>query len=168
MKILIPLILFSVLCLGPSVEADEIYQWVDQNGVMHFTSEPPPPGAKIINQQQAIQTDEAAVKANEQQQQQVLKEAAEQQESQSAPQAESQPESQVTQPDQEVQVVHSYSSDDDDAYVQPYVRNREELRRQYERRTGEGEEVVKPVPDREREDEEIVTPRPERVPRRMR
>ena len=156
MKILIPLILFSALCLGTPLEADQIYQWIDQNGVMHFTNEPPPPGAKIVNQQQAIQTDEAAVKANEQQQQQVLNEAAEQQESQSAPQAESQPESQATQPDQEVQVIHSYSSDDDDPYVQPYVRNREELRRQYKRRNGEDEEIVTPLPERER------------VPRRMR
>ncbi|MEJ2102060.1 MAG: DUF4124 domain-containing protein [Desulfobacterales bacterium] len=151
MKILIPLILFSMFCLGTSLEADEIYQWVDQNGVKHFTNQPPPPGAKIVNQQQAIQTDEAAVQANKQQQQKVLKEAAEQQESQSAPQAESQQESQAG---QQVQTGSSYSNSDDnegDVYVNPDVRNREELRRIYKRRHRLDDEIVTPLPERERE-----------------
>jgi hypothetical protein len=159
MKKLIPIILFSVLCLGTSLEADEIYQWIDQNGVMHFTSDPPPPGAKIVNQQQAIQTDEAAAQANKQQEQQVLNEAAEQQESQSAPQAPSQQEGdqQEAQANQQVQTSSSSSDNDDgDVYVDPYVRNREELRRQYDRRNREDEEIVTPLPERER------------VPRRMR
>jgi hypothetical protein len=148
MKILIPLILFSMFCLGTSLEADEIYQWVDQNGVKHFTNKPPPPGAKVINQQQAIQTDEAAVQANKQQQQQVLNEAAQQQESQSAPQAPGQ------QAGQQVQTGSSYSNYDDnegDVYVNPDVRNREELRRIYKRRHRLDDEIVTPLPERERE-----------------
>jgi hypothetical protein len=149
MKILIPLILFSVFCLGTSLEADEIYQWVDQNGVRHFTNTPPPPGAKIVNKQQAIQTDEAAVQANEQQQQQVLNEAAQQQESQSAEQAPGQQEAQAG---QQVQTGSSYSNSDDDegdVYVNPYVRNREELRRIYKLRHRLYDETVTPLPERE-------------------
>ena len=159
MKKLIPIILFLVFCLGTSLEADEIYQWIDQNGVMHFTNEPPPPGAKIVNQQQAIQTDEAAAQENKQQEQQVLNEASEQQEPQNAQQAPSQQEEnqQQAQEAQQVQTHSSNSADDDeDVYVQPYVRDREELRRQYERREGEDEENVRPRPMRER------------TPRRMR
>jgi hypothetical protein len=34
--------------MGPFLEAGEIYQWIDKDGVQHFTDGPPPPGAQIV------------------------------------------------------------------------------------------------------------------------
>ena len=34
--------------LGPNLVSGEIYQWVDKNGVQHFTDGPPPPGAERV------------------------------------------------------------------------------------------------------------------------
>jgi hypothetical protein len=52
-------IIVLVLGLGPGLEAGEIYQWVDKNGVQHFTNEPPPPGARIISSTAEVQSDES-------------------------------------------------------------------------------------------------------------
>jgi Domain of unknown function (DUF4124) len=34
--------------LVPYLEAGEIYQWIDKDGVQHFTDGPPPPGAQLV------------------------------------------------------------------------------------------------------------------------
>ena len=161
MKRLIPLILVSVFCLWTSLEAGQIYQWIDKNGVKHFTNEPPPPGAKIVNEQQAIPYNEAADQKNMQEQQEVREQDSEQQESQT-----DQPEQQEPQTDQpagsqqESPVVQTDSSESDDTaegvIVNPYVRNREQVR-QHERRKqeGEDEDIVTPLPRRNRPDERI-------------
>jgi FtsZ-interacting cell division protein ZipA len=146
MKRLIPLIIILVFCMWTSSEADQIYQWIDKNGVTHFTNEPPPPGAKIVNEQKAIPYNEAADQKNMQEQQEFLDQDSEpdsqQQESQTDQQEESQPDSPAVQTD--------YSeSDDGDAVVHPYVSPRERAR-EYERRKQEGEEIVTPLPARER------------------
>ena len=155
MKRLIPLILFSVFCLWTSLEAGQIYQWIDKNGVRHFTNEPPPPGAKIVNEQQAIPYNKAADQKNMQEQQEVLDQDLKQQEPQTD-QSEQQ-ESQTDQPagsQQEYPVVQTDSSESDDTaegvVVNPYVRNREQVRR-YERRKQEDEEIVTPLPRRNRQ-----------------
>jgi Domain of unknown function (DUF4124) len=150
MKRLIPLILlFSAFCLWTSLEAGQIYQWIDKDGVKHFTNEPPPPGVKIVNEQEAIPYDEAADQNNMQEQQVVLNQDSEQQASQTDQQAESQPESPVVQND-------SSESDDtaEGVIVDPYVRDREQVR-QYERRAQEGEDIVTPLPRRNRLPERI-------------
>ena len=41
-------ILIFVFGIGPDLEAAEIYQWIDKDGVQHFTDGPPPPGAQIV------------------------------------------------------------------------------------------------------------------------
>ena len=41
-------VLILLFCLGPGLEAAEIYQWIDKDGVQHFTNEEPPPGAQIV------------------------------------------------------------------------------------------------------------------------
>jgi hypothetical protein len=49
MKRLLIIWVFLLVCaLGASLEADEIYQWIDEDGVQHFTDGPPPPGAQIV------------------------------------------------------------------------------------------------------------------------
>ena len=149
MKRLIPLIIVSVFCLWTSLEAGQIYQWIDKNGVKHFTNEPPPPGVKIVNEQKAIPYNEAADQKNMQEQQKVLEQDSEQQESQTDQPAGSQQESPAVQTD---------SSESDDTaeglIVNPYVRNREQVR-QNERRKKEGEEIVTPLPRRNRPDERM-------------
>jgi hypothetical protein len=151
MKRLIPLIIVSVFCLWTSLEAGQIYQWIDKNGVKHFTNEPPPPGAKVVNKQQAIPYNEAADQKNMQEQQEVLEQDSEQQESQTDQPAGSQQESPVVQTD-------ASESDDtaEGVIVNPYVRNREQVR-QHERRKQEGEDenIVTPLPRRNRPDERI-------------
>ena len=45
------LLLWAVLLIFgtvPALTAGEIYQWVDEDGVQHFTDGPPPPGARIV------------------------------------------------------------------------------------------------------------------------
>ena len=154
MKRLIPLILVLVFCLWTSLEAGQIYQWIDKNGVRHFTNEPPPPGAKIVNEQKAIPYNEAADQKNMQEQQKVLEQDMEQQESQTDQSG--QQESQTDQPagsQQESPVVQTDSSESDDTadgvIVNPYVRNRKQVR-QNERRKQEDEEIVTPLPHRNR------------------
>jgi hypothetical protein len=49
MKIRILLgVLIMIFGLGTGLEAGEIYQWVDKDGVLHFTDGPPPPGAERV------------------------------------------------------------------------------------------------------------------------
>jgi Domain of unknown function (DUF4124) len=152
MKRLLPLILVLVFCLWTPLEAGQIYQWIDKNGVRHFTNEPPPPGAKIVNEQKAIPYNEAADQKNMQEQQEILDQDSQQQKSQTD-QSEQQ-ESQTDQPagsQQQSPAVQNDSSESDDTaegvIVNPYVRNREQVRR-YERRKQEDEEIVTPLPRR--------------------
>lgn len=45
------LFLWAVLLIVGTVSslaAGEIYQWIDEDGVQHFTDGPPPPGARIV------------------------------------------------------------------------------------------------------------------------
>ncbi len=41
-------VLILVFGLGPSLDAAEIYHWIDKDGVWHFTDDPPPPGAEKV------------------------------------------------------------------------------------------------------------------------
>lgn len=149
MKRLIPLILVSVFCMWTTVEAGQIYQWIDKNGVRHFTNEPPPPGAKVVNQQTAIPYNEAVDQKRTQEDQEALEQDLNQQELQTEQQEESR---------QEIPTVQSDDSDSDDAsegvIEEPYVRDREQVRH-YERRKQKREEIVTPLPRRNRMNERI-------------
>jgi hypothetical protein len=37
------------LGIGLNLKASEIYQWVDKDGVQHFTDGPPPPDAQVVD-----------------------------------------------------------------------------------------------------------------------
>jgi hypothetical protein len=159
MKRLMPLIIISIFCLWTSLEAGQIYQWIDKNGVKHFTNEPPPPGAKIVNEQKAIPYNKAADQKRTQEDQEALDQDLKQQESQT-----DQPEQQESQIDQaagsqqESPAVQTDSAETDDTaegvIVNPYVRNREQVRRNV-RRKQEDEEIVTPLPRRYRTRERI-------------
>jgi len=136
-----------MFCLWSSIEAAQIYEWIDNSGVRHFTNEPPPPGAKIVNEQKAIPYNEAADQKRTQENQEALDQVLQQQESQTEQQTQSQ---------QETPGVRTGSSDSSDSgdtdqgvIVDPYVRDREQVR-QYERRRQESEDIVTPLPRRNR------------------
>ena len=148
MKKLIPLIIVLVFCLWTSLEAGQIYEWIDKNEVKHFTNEPPPPGAKVVNAQKAIPYDKAADQNRTQEDQAAQNQDLEQQESQTVQQAASQQETPGVQADSSVSVSES-NDDGEGVIVNPYVRNRKQIRRD-ERRRREGEDIVQPPIDRNR------------------
>jgi len=160
MKKLIPYILLvSVFCLWTSIEAGQIYEWIDQNGVRHFTNEPPPPGAKIVNEQSAIQSSEAADQSSPQEDQEVQVQDGDQDLDQQELQTDQQPESQQQTMEEQTGYSGSDSNSDDadgGVIVDPYVRRPEQIRR-YERRRDEDEdeEVVTPLPRRNRVRERV-------------
>jgi len=41
-------VLIAIFGLAAGLEAGDIYQWVDKDGVQHFTDGPPPPGAERV------------------------------------------------------------------------------------------------------------------------
>jgi len=41
-------VLIFIAGMGSGLQAGEIYQWIDEDGVQHFTDGPPPPGAQIV------------------------------------------------------------------------------------------------------------------------
>jgi hypothetical protein len=56
------------------VMSGQVYQWIDENGVKHFTNEPPPEGATIIDKDKEIQYDEAKDRQRMKQDEQSFKE----------------------------------------------------------------------------------------------
>ena len=53
-----------IVLLFPCGSFGEIYGWVDENGVKHYSNYPPPDGVKVISQDAEIRTEVAPV-ANE-------------------------------------------------------------------------------------------------------
>jgi hypothetical protein len=58
MKI-VAFVLILVCCIWTLPEAGEIYEWIDENGVKHFSEEPPPKGEKIVKEIEEIPSDNA-------------------------------------------------------------------------------------------------------------
>lgn len=56
--LLLFVVIVTALGMGAGLEAAEIYQWVDEDGVQHFTDGPPPPGAQIVEGLSETQADE--------------------------------------------------------------------------------------------------------------
>jgi hypothetical protein len=50
-------IVILIAGIGAGLQAGEIYQWTDENGVQHFTDGPPPPGAQIVESLSETQSD---------------------------------------------------------------------------------------------------------------
>jgi len=51
-------ILIFIAGVGSGLQAGEIYQWIDEEGVQHFTDGPPPPGAQIVESLSETPSDE--------------------------------------------------------------------------------------------------------------
>ena len=66
-------VLAAVLLL-PCAAMGEIYGWVDENGVKHYSNNPPPEGIEVFTQTAEIQTDEAQLRQIEESDQQDLEE----------------------------------------------------------------------------------------------
>jgi len=150
MKKLTLLVLVSVFCLWSSIAAAQIYEWIDKNGVRHFTNVPPPAGVKIVNEQEAIPYDEAADQKRMQEDQAIHNQLMEQEESQTEQQTASQ------QQTPEVQTGSSSSGDTGGGVIEePYDRNRDRVLR-YGQPVPERRPIVTPLP--------TVRPLPERIP----
>lgn len=50
--------IFMAGMMGAGLQAAEIYQWIDEDGVQHFTDGPPPPGAQIVESLSETPSDE--------------------------------------------------------------------------------------------------------------
>jgi hypothetical protein len=51
-------IMIFIAGMGSTLQAGEIYQWIDEDGVQHFTDGPPPPGAQIVESLSETPSDE--------------------------------------------------------------------------------------------------------------
>jgi len=51
-------ILLFIAGMVAGLQAGEIYQWIDEDGVQHFTDGPPPPGAQIVESFSETPSDE--------------------------------------------------------------------------------------------------------------
>jgi hypothetical protein len=51
-------ILIFIAGMVSALQAGEIYQWIDEDGVQHFTDGPPPPGARIVDSLSETPSDE--------------------------------------------------------------------------------------------------------------
>ena len=57
MKSMITYLILAILFAAPWALAGQVYEWIDENGVKHFTNAPPPPGATIVGQDKEIPYD---------------------------------------------------------------------------------------------------------------
>ena len=57
---------FLMLLALPCVTLGQIYEWVDEKGVKHYSNEPPPDGVEVFSQSDEIQTDESQIEEQEQ------------------------------------------------------------------------------------------------------
>lgn len=55
-------VVIALMGMPAGLAAGDIYQWVDENGVRHFTDGPPPPGAQVV--EGLTQNDPSAPPAN--------------------------------------------------------------------------------------------------------
>jgi len=58
MKCVSMCLMMVFLAVAPCAMAGQVYEWIDEKGVKHFTNEPPPPGATIVGQDKEIPYDE--------------------------------------------------------------------------------------------------------------
>ena len=58
-------VVFFVLLALPYVSFGQIYEWMDENGVKHFSNEPPPEGIEEFSQTDEIITEEKQLQRQE-------------------------------------------------------------------------------------------------------
>jgi FtsZ-interacting cell division protein ZipA len=137
---LIAFILILVCCLWTSLEAGEIYKWIDESGVKYFSNEPPPRGVKRVNATNEIPYDKASDQKRSREEIEALKKDLQQQEASTSQAA----------------LTESSNSRDSDAgvIVDPSGRPREGERRQDQRKESKQEKPELLANDITDEDEE--------------
>ena len=68
------LVVLVIVCVAMPVFAGQMYEWIDDKGVKHFTNEEPPPGATIVRQEKEVPYDAEKDKARMERDRQMLKE----------------------------------------------------------------------------------------------
>lgn len=86
----------SILLLLPCATFGQIYEWMDESGVKHYSNDPPPDGVKAFTQADEIKTDEAQLQKQEESGRQDLEEPEEQ-----TPESEAEPEQAASETDGE-------------------------------------------------------------------
>jgi FtsZ-interacting cell division protein ZipA len=139
MKIIV-FILILVCCLWTSLEAGDIYKWIDESGVKHFSNEPPPGGVKRVNETKEIPYDKASDQKRSREETEALKKEMQQKEASTTQAA----------------LAGSSDSRDSDAgvMVDPRGRPREGERRQDQRKESKQEKPELLAGDITDEDEE--------------
>ena len=66
MKICSLVVGFLMLLALPCASFAQIYEWVDEKGVKHYSNDPPPDGVEVFSQSDEIQTDETQIEEQEQ------------------------------------------------------------------------------------------------------
>ncbi len=79
------LVVLLFVLLLPCMAFGEIYGWVDENGVKHYSNYPPPDGVKIISQDTEIRTEVAPVEQEQESDQAGADESEEQPPTEEAP-----------------------------------------------------------------------------------
>jgi len=120
----------------PHLTSAEIYSWVDENGVKHFSNEPPPEGVKILNQTKEIKTDKEKDRQREESDKQYMKKL--EQDSQESEKAPQKTDSKATGGGQsDAVIIQEAKDDDDDAFHRDRIERR--VKKKHIRENNKGE-----------------------------
>ena len=125
-----------IFLLLPCASFGEIYGWVDENGVKHYSNDPPPEGVKAISQTAEITADPMQDAKREESDRQALQELNQQEPEGEAPPepaesaaaeptaTESEAEPTVTESEAEPTVTESVEKQDDEAFHRERIKRR--------------------------------------------
>jgi hypothetical protein len=107
----------------PHLTSAEIYSWIDENGVKHFSNEPPPEGVKILNQTKEIKTDKEKDRQREESDKQYMKKL--EQESRQGDKATQKTENKAPESDKpDTVIIQEGGGDDDDTFHRNRIERR--------------------------------------------
>ncbi|MFC1515189.1 DUF4124 domain-containing protein [Thermodesulfobacteriota bacterium] len=133
--IVVLLLIFSC----PFALSGEIYTWIDENGVKHFTSEPPPPGATIVKEDAEIPYDAEKDRERKESDKQYLN-------NMEQKRSESEKKTTVKAPPAEKGAEKGVIQEDDDTWHQDRVEKRERIKDRHENNRNEEHKVKKRSP----------------------
>lgn len=137
MKSMLICLVMVGLFFVPCALAGQVYEWIDENGVKHFTNEPPPPGARIVEQEKEIPFDAEKDRQRKESDKQYL-----QQKQQEQPKAATSPPADDAPPPSTA--VDEKARDDGNTYHQRQVQKEQRIKQEIREHGGRPE--AKPLP----------------------
>lgn len=119
----------------PHLTFAEIYSWIDENGVKHFSNEPPPEGVKILNQTKEIKTDKAKDRQREESDKQYMQKL--EQESREGDKVSQKTENTAPESDKPDTVIIQEADDDDDTFHRNRIDRRVKKKHRREKKKDE-------------------------------